>query len=102
METDQPDQIARLNRMHREFCGIDNLIHVADGIDLLFKYRRFWTAENMRQWAPSAISVLGLIRDLLKVRGTNDWLLEDRAPFLAYEVDLVLRRHQLGDLGGTT
>ena len=38
VETDLPDQIARLNRMHRDICGIDNLMHVADGSDLFFRY----------------------------------------------------------------
>ena len=95
METDLPDQVARLNRMHREICRIDDLIHVADGIDLVFKYRRFWTAAKMRRSAPAAISILALIGDLQKVCQTNDWLFEDRAPFFAYKVDLLLRRHQL-------
>ena len=40
-ETNLPNQIARLNRMHREICGIDDLMHIADGIDLFFRYRRF-------------------------------------------------------------
>ena len=30
-----PNQIQRLNRMHREHCGIDNLIPVADGMRLV-------------------------------------------------------------------
>ena len=98
VETNLPDQIARLNRMHRESCGIDDLIHVADGIDLFFKYRRFWTAAKMRRSAPSAISFLELIRDLQKVCQTNNQLFADRAPFLAYKVDLLLRRHQLRGL----
>ena len=37
-EYDLPNQIARLNRMHREISGIDDLMHVADGIDLIFSY----------------------------------------------------------------
>ena len=41
VEIDLPNQIARLNRMHREISGIDDLMHVADGIDLIFRYRRF-------------------------------------------------------------
>ena len=67
VETDLTNQIARLNRMHRETCGIDDLMHVADGIDLLFRYRRFWTSEKMRRSAASAVSILGLIQDLQKV-----------------------------------
>ena len=43
-----PSQIARLNRMHREISGIDELINVADGIDLIFKYRRLCTHERMK------------------------------------------------------
>ena len=89
-----PNQIARLNRMHREICGIDDLMHVAEGIDLFFRYRHFWTVDKMRRAAPSAVSILGLIKDLQKVCQTNDWLFEDRVPFLAYKVDLLLRRHQ--------
>ena len=49
VQTDLPNQFARLNRMHREICGIDEPMHVADGIDLLFRYRRFWTLEKMRR-----------------------------------------------------
>ena len=97
-----PSQIARLNRMHREISGIDNLINVADGIDLIFKYRRFWTHERMRREAPVAVSIMGVIRGLQKVCQANDWLFEDRAPFLAYKVDLLLRRHQLRGLRGTS
>ena len=97
-----PSQIARLNRMHREISGIDDLINVADGIDLIFKYRRFWTQERMRREAPVAVSIMGVIRDLQKVCQANDWLFEDRAPFLAYKVDLLLRRHQLRGLRGTS
>ena len=98
VETNLPDQIARLNRMHRESCGIDDLIHVADGVDLFFKYQHFWTVVKMRRSAPSAISFLELIRDLQKVCQTNNWLFADRAPFLAFKVDLPLRRHQLRGL----
>ena len=101
-EHDLPNQIARLNRMHREISGIDDLMHVADGIDLVFRYRRLWTVDKMRRVAPVAVSILGLIRDLQKVWQTNDRLFEDRAPFLAYKVDLLLRRHQLRGLRGTT
>ena len=97
-----PSQIARLNRMHREISGIEDLINVADAIDLIFKYRRFWTHERMRPEAPVAVSIMGLIRDLQKVCQANDWLFEDRAPFLAYKVDLLLRRHQLRGLRGTS
>ena len=102
VETDLPNQIARLNRMHREICGIDDLLHVADDFDLLFKYRRFWTLRKMRRSAPSAFSILGLSRDLQKACQTNDWLFADRAPFLAYKVDLLPRRHQPRGLRGTT
>ena len=97
-----PSQIARLNRMHREISGIDDLINVADGIDLIFKYRRFWTHERMKREAPVAVSIMGVICDLQKVCQANDWLFEDRAPFLAYKVDLLLRRHQLRGLRGTS
>ena len=61
VETDLPNQIARLNRMHREGCGTDDLMHVADGIDPLFRYLRFCTLAKMRRSALSAISILGLI-----------------------------------------
>ena len=61
VEDDLRSHIARLNSMHREIRGIHNLIHVADGINLLFKYRRFWTNAKMCRSAPSAISILGLI-----------------------------------------
>ena len=88
--------------MHREICGLDRLMHIADGVDLFFRYRRLWTLEKMRQSAHPAVSILELIRDLQKVCQTNDWLFEDRAPFLAYKVDLLLRRHQLRGLRGTT
>ena len=88
--------------MHREISGIDDLINVADGIDLIFKYRRFWTHEKMRREAPVAVSIMGVIRDLQKVCQSNDWLFEDRAPFLAYKVDLLLGRHQLRGLRGTS
>ena len=81
--------------MHREICGIDDLMHVAAGIDLLFRYGRFWTLEKMRPSAPSAVSILGLCQ-------RNDWLFEDQAPFLAYKVDLLFRRHRLRGLRGTT
>ena len=37
-EYDLPNQIARLNRMHREISGFDDLKNVADGIDLIFRY----------------------------------------------------------------
>ena len=100
--TDLPNRIARLNRMHREICEIDDLMHVADGIDLLFRYQRFRTVDKMRRAAPSAVSILGLVQELQKVCQTNDWLFEDRAPFLAYKVDLLLRRDQLRGLRGTT
>ena len=79
-----------------------DLINVADGIDLIFRYRRLWTQDNMKREAPVAVSILGVIRDLQKVCQANDWLFEDRAPFLAYKVDLLLRRHQLRGLRGTS
>ena len=102
VETDLPSQIACLNRMPCGICGIDDLMRVADGTYLLFRHRRFWTLAKMRRSAPFAISILGLIRDLQKACQTNVWLFEDRVPFLAYKVDLLLRRHQLRVLQGTT
>ena len=56
----------------------------------------------MKRVAPVAVSILGVIRDLQKVCQTKDWLFEDRAPFLTYKVDLLLRRHQLRGLRGTS
>ena len=97
-----PSPIARPDRMHREISGIDDLINVADGIDLIFRYRRLWTLERMKREAPVAVSILRVIRDLQKACQANDWLFEDRAPFLAYKVDLLLRRHQLRGLRGTS
>ena len=35
-----PNQMARMNRMHRKICGIDDLIHVANEIYLFFRYQR--------------------------------------------------------------
>ena len=101
-EFDLPNQIARLNRMHREISGIDDLMHVADGIDLSFRYRRLWTEDKMKRVAPVAVSILGVIRDLQKVCQTNNWLFEDQAAFLAYTIALLLRRHQLPGLRGTS
>ena len=101
-EHDLPNQIARLNHMHREISGMNDLMHVADGIDLIFRYRRLWTEDRMKRVAPVAVSILEVIRDFQKVCQTNDWLFEDRAPFLAYKVDLLLRRHQLRGLRGTS
>ena len=89
-EENVPNQIRRLNCMHPELCGIDDLIHVSDGIDLFFRYRRLWTVKKMRRPAPSAILILGLIRDLTKVCRADNWLFEDRAPFLAYKTDLLV------------
>ena len=63
VETDLPNQIAPLNRMHQEICGMNDLMDVTDGIDLLFRYRHFWTLEKMRRSAASAVLILGLIRD---------------------------------------
>ena len=60
-ETDLPIRIARLNGMHREIYGIDDLIHVADRVDLFFKYRPFWTVSKIGRSALSAILILGLI-----------------------------------------
>ena len=91
VETDLPNPIARLNGRHREICGINDLMHVADGINLLFRFRRFWTFEKMRWPAPSAVLILGLSRELQKVCQMNDWLFEDRARFLACKVDLLVR-----------
>ena len=48
VENDLPNQIARLNGMHREISGIDDLMHVADAIDLIFRYRRYQTVNKMR------------------------------------------------------
>ena len=101
-EHDLPNQIARLNRMHRVISGINDLMHLADGIGLIFRYPRNWTVDKMRGVAPVAVSILGFIRDPQKVCQTNDWLFKDRAPFLAYKVDLRLRRHQLRGLRGTS
>ena len=67
-----PNQMSRLNSMHREICGIDDLIHVADGNDLFFKYPHFWTVSRRRRSAPPGISILGIFRDLQKVCQTND------------------------------
>ena len=101
-EHDLPNPIARLNRINREISGMDDLMYVADGIDLIFRDRRPWTVDKMRRAAPVAVLILGLIRDIQKVSQTKDWLVEDRAPFLAYEVDLLLPRHQLRGLRITT
>ena len=38
-EHDLPNPIARPNRMHREISGIDDVMHVTNGIDLIFRYR---------------------------------------------------------------
>ena len=70
-------------------------MHVADGIDLIFRYRRLWTVDRMKRVAPVAVSILGVVRDLQKVCQKNDLLFEDQAPFLAYKVELLFRRHQL-------
>ena len=69
MQTDLPGQIARLNRMNRPICGIADLIDVADGIDLLFKYGSFWTAAKMRRWARSAISTTIMFQETSTCRG---------------------------------
>ena len=52
-------------------------MHVADGIDLIFRYRHLWTEDKMKLVAPVAVSILGVIRDLQKVCQTNDCLFED-------------------------
>ena len=62
-----PNQIARLNRMHREISGVDGLMHVADEIDLIFRYRHYWTVDKMHRAAPSAVWILWLVRDLQRV-----------------------------------
>ena len=82
-EHDLLNQIARFNRMHRKISGIDDLMHIAEGIDLIFRYRRLWTEDKMKLRAPVAVPILGVVGDLQKVCQTNDWLLEDRAPVLA-------------------
>ena len=64
VENNLPNQIAPPNRMHRKISGIHDQMHVADGIDLIFRYRCLWTVDKMRRAAPSAVSILGLIRDL--------------------------------------
>ena len=97
-----PSQIARLNRKHREISGIDYLINVADEMELIFRYPRLWTQDEMKREAPVAVSILGVICDIQKVCQANDRLFEDRAPFLAYKVDLLLRQHQLRGLRGTS
>ena len=66
-EHDLPNQIARLNRMHREISEIDDLLHVANGIDPIFRYRRLWTEDRRKRVAPVAVSVLRVVRDLQKV-----------------------------------
>ena len=41
MKDDLPGRIACRNHMHPEIGGIHDLIHVADGIELLFQHRCF-------------------------------------------------------------
>ena len=82
-----PNQIQLLHCMHPQLCRLNNLIHVADGIDLFFKYRRFWTVGKMRRPAPSAISILGLLWNLTKVCQKDNWSFQDGAPFSAYKTD---------------
>ena len=77
-------------------------MHVADGIHLIFTYRRLWTVEKMRPVAPVPVSIPGLVRELQKFCQTNDLLFEDRAPFLMYKVNLLLPPQQLRGLQGTT
>ena len=50
------------------------MINVADGIDLIFRYRRLRTEDKMKQEAPVAVLILGVFRDLQKVCQANDWL----------------------------
>ena len=100
-EENLPNQIRRLHRMHRELCGIDDLIHIADRIDLFFEYRHFRTVGKMRPRGPSAISILGLILDLTRVCQKDDWLLQDRASFLGHKTELLLQWHHLQDHRGT-
>ena len=76
-EQNLSSQIARLNPMHREICGIDDLIHVANRVDLFFENRRFWTVAKMPGPAPSAFSILGLIQDHRKVCQTDDGLFKN-------------------------
>ena len=68
-EYDLPNQIARLNSMHREISGIEDLINVADGIDLIFRYRRLWTQDKMKREARVAVSILGVIPLLRRFAG---------------------------------
>ena len=77
-------------------------MHVADGIDLIFRYRRLWTEDEMKRVAPVAVSILGVFGHLQKVCQTNDWLFEDPAPSLVYKDGLLLRRHQRRGLRGTS
>ena len=51
VDNDLPGQIAPLNRRHGEICGINDLVHVGHGINLIPQYRRFWTAAKMRRSA---------------------------------------------------
>ena len=92
-EDNLPETINFFNWMHREICGVQDLIRVVDAIDLAFRYQRNWTESRMRREAPVAISCFGLLRDLKDICNNNDWLSEDRAPFLAYKADLLLRAH---------
>ena len=80
-EHDLPSQIARLNRMHREISGIDDLMHVAEGIDLKFRSRRLWTEDKMKRVAPVAVSILGVVRDLQKVCQTTTGSSRSEPPF---------------------
>ena len=52
-------------------------MHVADGTDLIFRYRCLCTEDKMKRVAPVAVSILRVIRDLQKVCQTNDWLFKD-------------------------
>ena len=51
-------------RMHREISGTDDLMHIADGIDLIFRYQRLWTEDKMKRVARIAVSIFAVIRDL--------------------------------------
>ena len=57
-EENLPGEIRCLNCMLQELCGVSNLIHVVDRIDVIFRYRGFWTVKKMRRLGPVAVSVL--------------------------------------------
>ena len=45
-EENLPNKIGSLNRMHRELCGIADLIHAADRVEVLSQYQCFWTVRT--------------------------------------------------------